>query len=89
MSLTVPRMSEELHFVNRVASELFIARTIIKPKYSTLMKVTSSPQYLLFGHEIQKTVAQAVDALSSVTQKIMDLYVTQGSKAGPEIRRFL
>lgn len=75
-------MPEELHFVNRVTSELFIARTIVKPKYSTLMKVVSSSQYL-FGHKIEKSITQGV------TQKTMGSYVTQGRKAGPEILRFL
>lgn len=32
VTVTVPRMPGELHFVDRVASELFIARTTVKPK---------------------------------------------------------
>lgn len=62
-TVTVPRMPGDLHFVSRVARELVIARVIVKPKYSTLMKVNSFPQYLLLGHEIEKTITQAVDAL--------------------------
>lgn len=50
-----------------------------KAKILPLMKGTSSPQYLLFWYKI----------VQAMTQNIMDLYVTPGRKAGPEILRLL
>lgn len=82
VTVIVPRLPGELQFVNRVASELFIDRTIVKPKKIPPLEVASSLQHLLFVHGNQRTWK----SVQAVTQKIMGLDLPQRRKVGPVIR---